>query len=720
MTAEAPARQSFFDRALDASPIVGVWLALSMLYVWQASRHGTPWLFSDEIEYTEIARAISETGTPARRGVEYWGAGLYPWLTAPFWWIHSVSAAYTAIKDAQSIVMAAAVFPTYALARTMLDRPWSLLAAFGAGATPAFVFAPMLIQEPIAYPYSALALLAIARALATRSRGWIVAAVCLAVVGPQVRDQLILLPLIAAVSSVIVAVRSTRARTALARLGTGRVIGLSTLIVLAAIALSELYAARSTEWRVARADPLGMLDQAADAGAALAVGLGVLPLLAGLTLAFDPRSLPRTRAFSAFHAVLLTSLGLFLLYAGGKGVYGAQVFEPRIVERNLVYLAPLLFVAAAVAIRFAAVRTVALVAATAVTAAILLGTIFPITTPLYGDAPSLAALTRLHSDYGWTQEGLQAFLLVALVFSALALLAPRIRARAGIAVGAAALVLCAGWSLRTETIGSRASNDISSAFLGGLPKPLDWADQTTGGSPTIYIGQKIADPNSVWSLEFWNRSVKRIWSTDGTAPGPGPTLTPDLTAPDGTLADDSGFHWAISDFGVDLVGKKRLTMGTLTLVEHDGPLRLEQSLRGVFNDGWVGSSQPADSVSAEYSRFSTPGERAGTVDVRVARTGWCPSDPKADVPGRVEIDVGTLKLGEQKNGVLDSLTERRGWIVAGCADRTFTIPTPRPPFHVKVTITPPFQPNALDPSNPERRYFGAQVGFGFRSTTAAR
>ncbi len=201
MTAGAPARRSFFDRALDAVPIVGIWLALSMLYVWQASRHGTPWLFSDEIEYTEIARAISETGTPARRGVEYWGAGLYPWLTAPFWWIDNVSSAYTAIKDAQSIVMAAAVFPTYVLARTMLDRPWSLLAAFGAGATPAFVFSPMLIQEPIAYPYSALALLAIARALATRSRGWIVAAICLAVVGPLVRDQFILLPLIAAGSA---------------------------------------------------------------------------------------------------------------------------------------------------------------------------------------------------------------------------------------------------------------------------------------------------------------------------------------------------------------------------------------------------------------------------------------------------------------------------------------------------------------------------------------
>ena len=718
MTANPRAQRDAFDRALDALPLVGLWLVLSMLYIWQASRHGTPWLFSDEIEYTEIARAISETGTPARRGVEYWGAGLYPWLTAPFWWIDDVGSAYAAIKDAQSLVMAATVFPAYALARTLLDRKWSLLAAAGAGATPAFVFAPMLIQEPLAYPYATLGFLAIARALATRSRGWIAVAVALAAVGPLVRDQLILLPLVGVLATGVVALRGERARAVATRLGTTRIVGVVVLLVLVVVALSEVYATRSTEWRTARADPLGMLDQAADGGAALAVGLGILPLLAGLALAFDPRSLPRTRAATAFHAVLLTSLGTFLLYTGAKGVFGAKVFEPRILERNLLYLAPLLFVAAAVAIRLRAVRLVALAAATAVTAAILLGTTFPFATPLYGDAPSLAALSRLHSDRGWVQEGLQTFLIVVLALSVIALLAPRIGARAGVAVGAAALVLSVGWSLRTEIIASQASNDISSTFVGGLPKPLGWVDEQTGGAPAVYIGQKIADPNSIWSLEFWNRSVKQVWSTDGTAPGPGPTLTPDLTAPDGTLADDSGYRFAVSDFGVDLVGTERQKMGALTLVEHDGPLRLEQSLRGVFNDGWIGSSRPAASVAADYSRFSTPGERAGTVDVRIARTGYCPSDPKADVPGRVVIDVGTLGLGEQKNGVIDDVTERRGWIVARCADRTFSIPTPPPPFHVTVTVTPPFQPNALDPSNPERRYFGAQVGFGFRPTTA--
>ena len=85
----ATAPKALGDRLLDIWPLLFSFLVIASLYVWQASKHPTPWLFSDEIEYAQISRAIAETGTPARRGVEYWGAGLFPWLIAPFWWIDS-------------------------------------------------------------------------------------------------------------------------------------------------------------------------------------------------------------------------------------------------------------------------------------------------------------------------------------------------------------------------------------------------------------------------------------------------------------------------------------------------------------------------------------------------------------------------------------------------------------------------------------------------------
>ena len=713
MSTETPAStRSVLDRLLLAAPVIGLWLALTTLYFWQASNHPTPWLFSDEIEYTEIARAIAETGTPARRGVEYWGAGLYPWLVAPFWWIDDISSAYAAIKDVQALVMAAVVLPTYLLARTLLGRGWSLLAAAGAGVVPGLIYAPILIQEPFAYPFAATAFYVLVRALTARSRGWIVAAVALSLVAPQVRDELILIPLVAVLSTAIVALRSEWVHERTRSWSPFHRAGAAAAAALVLVGLSEAYALRSTEWRVARSDPFFLVEQAANAGAALAAGIAVLPVLAGIALALSPRSLPRTRAATAFHAVLLSALAGFFLYAGAKGVYGARTFEPRIVERNLIYLAPLLFVATALAARFRA-SLAAIGVAAALTASMILWTTYPLSTPLYGDAPSLAILTSLSSDHRWDQGEVERFLIVLLAVSVLVLLAARLQARVAGVIGTCALALAIGWSLNAEIVASHASTDFSRFFLGGLPKPLDWADQLTGGAPTLYLGQKIADPNAVWSLEFWNRSVRQIWSLDGTAPGPGPVLTPDLTSPSGTLADDPGYRYAISDFGVDLVGEDVYRMGAMTLVRLASPLRLEQSISGVFNDGWAGSESQESTVAANYSRFSTPGERAGTVNVRVARTGWCPSDPKADIPGRVRISVGTLALGDDGAGTIGKVTEERGWVVRGCGDRTFPIPTPPPPFHVRVTITPPFQPNALDPSNPERRWFGAQVGFDF-------
>ena len=60
--------------------------------------------------------------------------------------------------------MTAAIFPAYALARLVVSRPYALFAAVGAAAAPALSYSPFLVEEPLAYPVSTLALLLIARA----------------------------------------------------------------------------------------------------------------------------------------------------------------------------------------------------------------------------------------------------------------------------------------------------------------------------------------------------------------------------------------------------------------------------------------------------------------------------------------------------------------------------------------------------------------------------
>ena len=163
-------------------------------------------------------------------------------------------------------------------------------------------------------------------------------------------------------------------------------------------------------------------------------------------------------------------------------------------------------------------------------------------------------------------------------------------------------------------------------------------------------------------------------------------------ATDGRLADDPGYRYAVIDNGLSIAGETIAERGQLRLVKIAEPLRLKDSLAGVFNDGWIGSMGAAGSVAADYNLFTAPA-KPGTVFVTLSRKGFC--GPHA--PGHVEIDVGTIALGQQKDGILGRTTQRRGWTIDSCAERTFPIATPGGPFHVKVTITPPFQPNAVDP-----------------------
>ena len=698
------------DRLLALTPLLLAFLGLCSLYVWQASKHPTPWLFSDEIEYAQISRAISETGKPARRGVEYWGAGLFPWLIAPFWWIDNLQTAYSAVNTFNALVMTAAMFPTYALARMLMARPYALLAAVGSAVAPSFIYSAMVMQEPVAYLTTATAFYVAARALAAPTRWSIGAAVAVGLVAPFVRDELILVP---ALMVGAVGVRFAcfgRGRVYLARASTGRRIAITVAAVIAfglAIAVARV---GSGQAKVAFESPGTMLDQALWAWGALLVGLGVLPVVIGLAMLVPSPAIGRTRSLVAFTSVFAASVALFTAYVAVKGAYQAATFEPRISERNLVYLDPLLFIALALFAATRAIRPWTLAAAAALTAWAISSTPLSIGQGLEGDAPGLAILSLLNKDHGLSVDGANRLLYAMLALSVFVGLAPmllrRRRLASWIVVGAA--VLAVGWSLRAETAAANYSNEFSQLFAKGLPQPAGWVDDATGGQPAVYIGQKIADPNGIWSLEFWNRAARRVWSLDGTAPGPGPTLTPNLVSTDGRLAGDPGYPYAVVDKAIAIAGETVAEQGSTRLMRIDPPLRLTESLAGVFSDGWIGSTKPQDSVIAGYNRFDAP-KKPGTVFVTLSRKAFC--GPKA--PGRVVIEVGTLGLGPERNGAIDRVTEQRGWVVDSCAERTFPIATPGGPFHVKVTVTPPFQPAALDPGNFERRYFGAQLGIVF-------
>ena len=146
MTAARPAATASrrpLDRAVAALPLVLAYLLLCCLYAWQATQRDSPTIFTDELELGQISRAIADTGEAARRGVPYGFQTLYSFLVAPAWWIDDTASAYEAAKFIGVLVMTATIFPAYALARTIVSKPWALGAAVASAAIPALAYAPV-------------------------------------------------------------------------------------------------------------------------------------------------------------------------------------------------------------------------------------------------------------------------------------------------------------------------------------------------------------------------------------------------------------------------------------------------------------------------------------------------------------------------------------------------------------------------------------------------
>jgi hypothetical protein len=170
VSSRSPGKRSFLDRYLAVLPFAIAALALLSLLLWEASIRRTPTIATDEFEWTQISRAIAATGHAARRGEPIGFKSLYAFLIAPFWWLHSVSAAYTAIKYANTFVMALAAIPTYLLARTMVSTRAAAIAGLAVLCTSAFFYAGFLLPEVLAYPTFVVCAWASVRALAGGSR----------------------------------------------------------------------------------------------------------------------------------------------------------------------------------------------------------------------------------------------------------------------------------------------------------------------------------------------------------------------------------------------------------------------------------------------------------------------------------------------------------------------------------------------------------------------
>src|SRR5437899_10943755 len=116
------AEQTLADRLLAAVPLLSIFLWLTIVYMIQAWAHKTPWLFGDELELTQLSRAIADTGHAARRGEPHSFNTLWTYLMAPAWMIDNLHTAYATVKYLAVAVMTLTVLPAYALARLVVRR----------------------------------------------------------------------------------------------------------------------------------------------------------------------------------------------------------------------------------------------------------------------------------------------------------------------------------------------------------------------------------------------------------------------------------------------------------------------------------------------------------------------------------------------------------------------------------------------------------------------
>ena len=675
------------------------YLGLAALYAWQASKRPSPSIFSDEIEFTQISRGIAEDGTPSRRGEPSGFGSLYTYLVAPSWWLDP-KAAWEAAKLIGVLVMTSAIFPAYGLARFVASRPWSLAAAVIAVAAPPLAYAPYLLEEPLAYPVSTAALWAIAAALARPSRGRLLLALALCLIAPFIRGELGVLLAVLAAGLGVRAWGNARFARWRSSWTTGDWIGFWLLVAGGVIAVSAAAGHRSDAWYVATGfEKQRTLDYGTWSLAAMVIGLGVLPIVATVA-AFLSRRIRATAEGRAFVIVGVAAFGAFLAYAAVKGAFLSTVFGNLIVERNLIYLVPIVLAATAAVLE----RPVATLPALAVGLVAALYLIVQAEFRLVVNRLTELGRALANRNFIWDAQDVErALIVVALVSAAVLLARSLIRSRvAGLVLAVVAVCLVATWSLTTEIYAARGLNTFSERLYGSTPRPVDWVDRATGGEPAMFLGQQINDHNQIWLLEFWNYAIRKVWSLDGTASVP--SLSPDLAAPDGTMSPDPGVKWVVTGNGVEVVGKRvGEPRGNLSLYRVTPPARFKYAQTGVSDDSWMGER-------ATFARYAgEDGVTQGLAEIVLSRQGACST---ALPPATVRVRVGTVVVKDKQPAMGRVYGEQERKLLP-CGIEPFLVPA-RVPYYVEVSVSPTFVPKDIDPGSGDVRNLGAQVSFAFK------
>ena len=577
---------------------VWAWLAAivgaSIVFrAWLGSRMPAPFIFTDELQYQENARSLAAGDGIEVRGEPYGIVSvLYPLLLAPVYALFdSLPEAYAAARTVNAVVMSLAALPAYFLARRVLSKPGSLLAALLAVCLPSLAYTGTLMSENLFYPVTLVVAWALVRALEepTIARQLVLIGTC--GVAGLVRVQALAFLLAALTAPLLLRVVARRSlRPWLPLYGAAAAFALLAVVgqLARGASLNELFGAYAVvgEGGYDAVDVLRFLFWHL---AELDLYVGVFPLAAAILLTARWRVLdPPAQAFLAA-AIALVSWTLVVVAAFASRFAGA------IEERNMFVVAPLLLIALLAWIERGAVRPRWLAVGAAALAAVLPALIpYDRFLQLKVRSDTLMIVPLWNVQDSVTLPRLDDVVLVAGIAAAvLFLLVPR---RLALALP---VVVLAYYALAVQPIHAgphgmeRASAE---ALFEGIRVPeRNWIDRSVPeGASVAAVWTGKTHRFTVNQPEFFNRSIGRVFTLGGPMPGGFPETpvfvdeeTGALVQPNDAIAQA---EYAYTDGSVALDGEPvaRDERLGLTLYRTDGPLISTTSVTGVYNDQWSG------------------------------------------------------------------------------------------------------------------------------------
>ncbi len=623
MSAQAQGEPAGVDmRTRLAATPAWVWLAVIVIVSVVARyllgrRDPGPWIFVDELVYSELGRSFADGFEFSLRGVSTTAYGfVYPILIAPSYALFdSLDSAYGAVKITNAAVMSLTAVPVYLLARRLMRSAHALVAALLSVAIPAMTYTGVVMTENAFYPVFALALLAMVAVLerpTLLNQGLVLVSIAVAFL---IRAQgLALVPayIFAIAIFVLLESRATAdsVRGVLRRLAAfwpTWAVGVGALLLFLALQLGRGQPLR---------EPLGAYGAVADGDrysltavcrwflyhiAELDLWTGIIPLAAFILLSGAAFTRQAQRGERAFVAVAVPSLFFLTLIVAA---FASQSHENRIEERNLFYVGFLLLVALMWWVDRGLPRPKRLTAFALIVAAALPGVI------PYAEFINLSAVS---DTFGLLPVwGLQDRLvsinqipamvtLAAVLVATLALVLPRRVA------WVAPLLIIGYFALAHSPIENRTNTTSAANLAEGVGTQVDWIDRAVGKDATVAaLWTSTLATQTIWLNEFFNRSVGPVYYVVAPMPGGFAETAVGVGPVTGELRDGSGTNvvadYVLVDPQTEIVGTVVATdPGTgMRVVEVGGAVIVAERVTGIFADRWSGAE-------AIYTRFACGG-----------------------------------------------------------------------------------------------------------------